>query len=154
MNIGQGDEAKWVKMTGQDYLLWDPMWKDCMLRITDDFTQTQTWMFGIPFLQAYYTIHDLDNHTFGLVRTNKDAELNPSAYPQTTTPANPDTQPASSWVPPEHIIPVETDETDFDDVPVYTPPSPTTPTYPAPTYNSVADSKTERRYPDSLCTIY
>ena len=71
MHIGQGGDANWVKMTGEDYLLWDPMWKDCMLRITDDFSHTNTWMFGIPFLQAYYTIHDLDNHKFGLVRTNK-----------------------------------------------------------------------------------
>jgi len=32
-------------------------------------------MFGIPFLQAYYTIHDLDEHKFGLVRLNKEEEV-------------------------------------------------------------------------------
>lgn len=74
MNIGQGADAKWVKMTGEDYLLWDPLWKDCMLRITDDFTLTSAWMFGIPFLQAYYAIHDLEDHRIGLVRINKDTE--------------------------------------------------------------------------------
>lgn len=36
INIGEGSEARWVKMTGEDYLLWDVTWKDCMLRITDD----------------------------------------------------------------------------------------------------------------------
>jgi len=37
MNIGQGYDAKWVKLTGEDYLQWDSMYEDCMLRISDDF---------------------------------------------------------------------------------------------------------------------
>lgn len=49
-------------MTGADYISYDPFFKDCMLRIADDIQLTNTWIFGIPFLQAYYSIFDQDKH--------------------------------------------------------------------------------------------
>ena len=58
-------------MTGEDYLVYDWTYRDCMLRITDDLSLKQTWLLGVPFLQTYYSIHDLDNHRFGLVKINK-----------------------------------------------------------------------------------
>jgi len=61
-------------MTSEDYLTWDPHFGDCMLRITDGFPWTDTYMFSIPFLQAYYAIHDLDTHRIGLVRMNRTNE--------------------------------------------------------------------------------
>ena len=45
-------------MTGEDYIIYDPKWKDCMLRISPGFPMADTYMFGIPFLQAYYSVFD------------------------------------------------------------------------------------------------
>ena len=59
---------------------WDPFHKDCMLRITNGFKMKKTYMFGIPFIQAIYAIHDLDKHKIGLVRKNKSA-LESQKYP-------------------------------------------------------------------------
>lgn len=71
MNIGQGDDAQTVTMSGEDYISFDPVWKDCMLKISDGFPMPDTYLLGIPFLQTYYAIHDLDNHKIGLAKINK-----------------------------------------------------------------------------------
>ena len=67
-NIGKPGEEQIVKMTGEDYMSWDPFYKDCILRVHGNFKWEKVFMFGIPFLQGYYAIHDLDNHKIGLVR--------------------------------------------------------------------------------------
>jgi hypothetical protein len=47
-----------------------------MIRMRGDLGDSfeDSWLLGVPFMQAYYTIHDMDNKKIGLVRINKKPE--------------------------------------------------------------------------------
>ena len=59
-NIGPNFASNWVYLKGEDYLMYNDFYKRCSLRITPGYAFEETWLIGVPFLQAYYIIHDMD----------------------------------------------------------------------------------------------
>ena len=58
-------------MKSEDYLIYARTGQ-CLLRFRGDLESfPDTWLLGVPFLQAHYSIHDLENKKIGLIRVNK-----------------------------------------------------------------------------------
>lgn len=73
LTLGERTKTTEVYLLGADYLMYSAFWKRCMIRMNINYAFEDTWLMGVPFLQAYYAIHDLDQKKIGLVRINKNA---------------------------------------------------------------------------------
>ena len=67
-------------------MMYSPNYKQCMIRVRGDLGKSfgNQWLLGVPFMQAYYTIHDMENKKIGLVRVNKtpDPKDKPAPVPE------------------------------------------------------------------------
>lgn len=61
-----GDQ--WFLLRPKDYLFYQPVYGMCAVLIQNQASlDGAMWVMGDPFLRAYYSIYDMDEHRIGLV---------------------------------------------------------------------------------------
>ena len=63
LQVGTASNKHWLYLMGSDYLMYSPNYEQCMIRMRGDLGSAfeDVWLLGVPFMQTYYTIHDMDN---------------------------------------------------------------------------------------------
>ena len=119
LQVGTASNKHWLYLRGSDYLMYSPNYEECMIRMRGDLGSAfeDVWLLGVPFMQTYYTIHDMDNKKIGLVRVyKKPADEEPAQDPTPGVDGDADKDKEKEEKEPNPIIPKpDTENTDKED---------------------------------------